>query len=87
MPEPNGCSSYFFGLPIPEGVGLFCLFRANLFGNHQYCYEKLDPSSQGAYRVWVEDNRGPIESNEPVSRGAGASSSLDFMCLSVKLEH
>lgn len=64
MPEPNGCSSYFFGLPIPEGVGLFCLFRANLFGNHQYCYEKLDPSSQGAYRVWVEDNQGPIESNE-----------------------
>jgi len=20
MPEPNGCSSYFFGLPVPEGV-------------------------------------------------------------------
>lgn len=24
MPEPDGCSSYFFGLPIPEGVSFCC---------------------------------------------------------------
>lgn len=29
MPEPNGCSSYFFGLPVPEGVCFFCLFGTN----------------------------------------------------------
>lgn len=26
MPEPDGCSSYFFGLPIPEGVSFFYVY-------------------------------------------------------------
>lgn len=26
MPEPDGCSSYFFGLPIPDGVRFLSIF-------------------------------------------------------------
>lgn len=32
MAEPNGCGSYIFGLPVPEGVCFFCLFRAKPCG-------------------------------------------------------
>lgn len=48
MPEPDGCSSYFFGLPVPEGVRFFYLFMANSLRimSHWkcfwYCVENLN---------------------------------------------
>lgn len=29
MPEPDGCSSYFFGLPVPDGVRLNTRLKKN----------------------------------------------------------
>ncbi|KAM9315255.1 group XIIB secretory phospholipase A2-like protein [Pholidichthys leucotaenia] len=39
MPEPDGCSSYFFGLPIPEGLDLGIPAMTKCCNQLDMCYD------------------------------------------------
>ncbi|XP_022595741.1 group XIIB secretory phospholipase A2-like protein [Seriola dumerili] len=39
MPEPNGCSSYFFGLPIPEGMDMGIPAMTKCCNQLDMCYD------------------------------------------------